>query len=182
MSISNRYIANIVATLKLEQVTDVYMLHVGQFFMLHRIIYTRTTTSTSNACFILLSAIVAQALLASRSRLRCIAWIACWLLLHALVGSALAAAEGGSPGACAGAEACVEEASEDDPVALLQAPVEAVGTSHGRRGHCKGENERCEPTSPLHFWKPSECCHGKWPHKKRSCKCVDDKYECFCCE
>ncbi|CAE8632520.1 unnamed protein product [Polarella glacialis] len=50
------------------------------------------------------------------------AWIACWLLLHALVGSALAAAEGGSPGACAGAE----EASEDDPVALLQARQPAV--------------------------------------------------------
>ncbi|CAE8609426.1 unnamed protein product [Polarella glacialis] len=57
------------------------------------------------------------------------AWIAGWLLLHALVGSALAAAEGGSPGACAGAEACVEEASEDDPVALLQArqPAAAAG-------------------------------------------------------
>ncbi|CAE8664510.1 unnamed protein product [Polarella glacialis] len=56
-------------------------------------------------------------------------WILCWLLLHALVGSALAAAEGGSPGACVGAEACVEEASEDDPVALLQArqPAPAAG-------------------------------------------------------
>ncbi|CAE8622546.1 unnamed protein product [Polarella glacialis] len=54
------------------------------------------------------------------------AWIALWLLLHALVGSALAAAEGASPSACAGAEACVEEASEDDPVALLQAPRSAA--------------------------------------------------------
>ncbi|CAE8581238.1 unnamed protein product [Polarella glacialis] len=57
------------------------------------------------------------------------AWLACWLLLHALVGSAWAAAEGASPGACAGSEACVEEASEDDSVALLQArqPVAAAG-------------------------------------------------------
>mmetsp|Transcript_83619 Transcript_83619/g.150864 ORF Transcript_83619/g.150864 Transcript_83619/m.150864 type:complete len:127 (-) Transcript_83619:471-851(-) len=59
------------------------------------------------------------------------AWLACWLLLHALVGSALAAAEGGSPGACAGAEACVEEASEDDPVALLQAPVRGAAVAAG---------------------------------------------------
>ncbi|CAE8697006.1 unnamed protein product [Polarella glacialis] len=58
------------------------------------------------------------------------AWIF-WLLLHALVGSALAAAEGGSPGACAGAEACVEEASEDDPVALLQAPVRGAAVAAG---------------------------------------------------
>ncbi|CAE8614811.1 unnamed protein product, partial [Polarella glacialis] len=52
-----------------------------------------------------------------------------WLLLLTLLGSALAAAEGGSPSACAGAEACVEEASEDDPVALLQArqPAAAAG-------------------------------------------------------
>ncbi|CAE8614693.1 unnamed protein product [Polarella glacialis] len=36
---------------------------------------------------------------------------------------------GGSPGACVSAEACVEEDSEDDPVALLQAqqPVAATG-------------------------------------------------------
>ncbi|CAE8582626.1 unnamed protein product [Polarella glacialis] len=59
------------------------------------------------------------------------AWIACWLLLHALVGSALAPAEGGSPGACAGAEACVEEASEDDPVALLQTPVRGAAVAAG---------------------------------------------------
>jgi len=59
------------------------------------------------------------------------AWIAGWLLLHALVGSALAAAEGGSPGLCAGAEACVEEASEDDPVALLQAPVRGAAVAAG---------------------------------------------------
>ncbi|CAE8633338.1 unnamed protein product [Polarella glacialis] len=59
-----------------------------------------------------------------------IAWIF-WLLLHALVGSALAAAEGGSPGSCAGAEACVEEASEDDPVALLQAPVRGAALAAG---------------------------------------------------
>ncbi|CAE8695423.1 unnamed protein product [Polarella glacialis] len=58
-------------------------------------------------------------------------WIACWLLVHALVGSALAAAEGGSPGACAGAEACVKEASEDDPVALLQAPVRGEAVAAG---------------------------------------------------
>ncbi|CAE8583887.1 unnamed protein product [Polarella glacialis] len=59
------------------------------------------------------------------------AWIACWLLLHALVGSALAAAEGGSPGACGGTEACVEEALEDDPVALLQAPVRGAAVAAG---------------------------------------------------
>ncbi|CAE8583135.1 unnamed protein product [Polarella glacialis] len=59
------------------------------------------------------------------------AWIASWLLLLALVGSALAAAEGGSPGACAGVEACVEEASEDDPVALLQAPVRGAAVVAG---------------------------------------------------
>ncbi|CAE8582024.1 unnamed protein product [Polarella glacialis] len=59
------------------------------------------------------------------------AWITGWLLLHALVGSALAAAEGGSPGACAGAEACVEEASEDDFVALLQAPVRGAAVAAG---------------------------------------------------
>ncbi|CAE8641261.1 unnamed protein product [Polarella glacialis] len=59
------------------------------------------------------------------------AWIASWLLLHALVGSALAAAEGGSPGACDGTEACVEEASEDDPVALLQAPVLGAAVAAG---------------------------------------------------
>ncbi|CAE8645876.1 unnamed protein product [Polarella glacialis] len=59
------------------------------------------------------------------------AWIARWLLLHALVGSALAAAEGGSPGACAGAETCVEEASEDDPMALLQAPVQGAAVAAG---------------------------------------------------
>ncbi|CAE8658128.1 unnamed protein product, partial [Polarella glacialis] len=70
-------------------------------------------------------------LLASRSRLRCIAdrtrhdidrqhrldsMLVASPCPHALMGSALAAAEGGSPGACVGAEACVEEASEDDPV------------------------------------------------------------------
>ncbi|CAE8581343.1 unnamed protein product [Polarella glacialis] len=59
------------------------------------------------------------------------AWIACWLLLHALVGSALVAAEVGSAGACAGAEACVEEASEDDPLALLQAPVRGAAVAAG---------------------------------------------------
>ncbi|CAE8681920.1 unnamed protein product [Polarella glacialis] len=59
------------------------------------------------------------------------AWIAGWLLLHALAGSALAAAEGGSPGACARAEACVEEASEDDPVALLQAPERGAAVAAG---------------------------------------------------
>ncbi|CAE8734950.1 unnamed protein product [Polarella glacialis] len=57
------------------------------------------------------------------------ACIACGLLLHALVGSALAAAEGGSPGACTGAEACIEEASEDDLVALLQARQPAAATA-----------------------------------------------------
>ncbi|CAE8617821.1 unnamed protein product [Polarella glacialis] len=59
------------------------------------------------------------------------AWIASWLLLHALVGSALAAAEGGSPGACDGAEACVEKASEEDPVVLLQAPVRGAAVAAG---------------------------------------------------
>ncbi|CAE8701726.1 unnamed protein product [Polarella glacialis] len=59
------------------------------------------------------------------------AWIAGWLLLLAFVGSAMAAAEGGSPGACAVAEACVEEASEDDPVALLQAPVQRASVVAG---------------------------------------------------
>ncbi|CAE8593410.1 unnamed protein product, partial [Polarella glacialis] len=59
------------------------------------------------------------------------AWIAWWMLLHALVCSALAAAEGSSPGACAGAEAYVEEASEDDPMALLQAPVRGAAVAAG---------------------------------------------------
>ncbi|CAE8583631.1 unnamed protein product [Polarella glacialis] len=57
------------------------------------------------------------------------AWIASWLLLHAFVGGALAAAEGSYSGACAGAEACIEEASEDEPVALLQAPVRGAAAA-----------------------------------------------------
>ncbi|CAE8594376.1 unnamed protein product [Polarella glacialis] len=57
-------------------------------------------------------------------------------------GQPFEAAEGGSPGACAGAEACVEEASEDDPMALLQArqPAAAAGADEDWWGQRAGRS------------------------------------------